>query len=164
MNYILKYDNLLPHNIMFKKINTTSDNISLYSIYYNDENIVIHNLYIEIPPHYTSDIYNEQNKNIFKLLPIHSIPIEDNTFFNFIKSVENRIADIFNIKYDKEIVLSFYDSLTNNKAYIFKSFNYINIDNLLIHIDNVWSTDSHIGVNCNIIHNTSTEKLSSIIC
>ena len=77
--------------------------------------------------------------------------------------IETMILEAINNKLNKNIVLNLTKDI-REKPYLYSFPQYPSIKHLLIKISGVWESSDTIGLVYKFTYNTSTEKLSSMIC
>ena len=77
--------------------------------------------------------------------------------------IETMILESINNKLNKNIVLNLTKDI-REKPYLYSFPQYPSIKHLLIKISGVWESSDTIGLVYKFTYNTSTEKLSSMIC
>ena len=157
MEYILTKNNIKSHNLLFKipVKNQNPDFLHYYKMIYTNKNYNLKYVLLNI---YLNEYNIIQEKNTYYLSIDHN-----NSFFKDIYEIEKTILESINIYVHKKINYSCFNDM-KKKKYIYMFSNMPKIEHLYLKISGVWETIHEIGIVYKLYYNTSTEKLSNIVC
>lgn len=157
MEYIIEHDKINEHNLIFKLPikNQNEKYINFYKILFSNNNITLK--YILIKPGLDSFTvqYDHQRYKV--------IVNKSNNFIKNIENVEKKILGSINNTLNKNIVYNLLNDI-KSKPHLYSFVNNPNLDKFYIKISGIWESDTSIGLVYKFYYNTSTEKLSNIIC
>lgn len=157
MEYIIDYDKINEHNLIFKMPikNQNEKYINFYKILFSNKYITLKYIIIKL------------NFNFFTVqheFRRYRVAINKNDdFLKNIENIEKKILGSINNTLYKNIVYNMLNDITS-KPYLYSFTNTPNLDKFYIKISGIWESDTSIGLVYKFYYNTSTEKLSNIIC
>jgi len=157
MEYIIEYDKINTHNLVFKMpIKNQNENyINFYKILFSNNHITLK--YILMRLNFTTFAVKQES---------HRYKVMINKNDNFIKNVEEterKILNAINNTTNKTIVYNLSSDI-KSKPYLYSFVHHPNLDKFYIKISGIWESDSSIGLVYKFYYNTSTENLSNMIC
>lgn len=157
MEYIITYDNINEHNLVFKiPIKNQNENyINFYKILYSTKNITLK--YILVKLNFTSFTI-KQEYHRYKV-----VVNENDKFIKHIENIEKKILTSINNTINKKIVYNLTTDI-QSKPYLFSFLQNPNLEHFCVKISGVWECEHYIGLVYKFNYNTSTENLSNIIC
>ena len=157
MEYIIDYDKINEHNIIFKMpIKNQNENyINFYKILFSNQNITLK--YILVKLNFASFTIR-QDSHRYKV-----IVNKNDGFMKNIERIEKKILGSINNTLNKTIVHNLSNDI-NSKPYLYSFLHNPNLERFYIKISGIWESEYSIGLVYKFYYNTSTENLSSIIC
>ena len=157
MEYILSINDIHHNNLIFKlPIKNQNDKfIHFYKIIYS--NLHFNLKYILLKMEYNDYEIKINNNNY--LLSVN----KTDSFFYKLQNLELLILNSINKYIRKNIVCNCYQELIK-KQYLYCFQKFPNLKNLCLKISGIWEDENNIGLVYKVYYNTSTEKLSNMIC
>lgn len=157
MEYIIEDDKINDHNLIFKLPikNQNEKYNNFYKILFSNKNITLKYILIKLG---FNSFTIQQDYHRYKV-----IVNKNDVFIKNIENVEKKILESINNTLNKNIVYNLLNDI-NSKPYLYSFTHSPNLDKLYIKISGIWESDNSIGLVYKFYYNTSTEKLSNIIC
>ena len=157
MEYIIDYDKINEHNLIFKMPikNQNEKYINFYKILFSNKHITLKYIIIKL---------NFSSFKIQQEFQRYRVIINKNDdFIKNIENVEKKILVSINNTLNKNIVYNMLNDI-DSKPYLYSFVHTPNLDRFYIKISGIWESETSIGLVYKFYYNTSTEKLSNIIC
>ena len=157
MEYIIEHDKINEHNLVFKMpIKNQNENyIYFYKILFSNKNITLK--YILMKLNFTSFTIKQDSHRYRVIIN------KNDSFIKNIEEIEKKILGSINNTINKNIVHNLTNDI-NSKPYLYSFVHNPDLERFYIKISGIWENDTSIGLVYKFYYNTSTEKLSNIIC
>ena len=157
MEYIIEHDKINEHNLIFKLPikNQNEKYINFYKILFSNKNITLKYILIKLG---FDSFTIQQEYQRYKV-----VVNKNDVFIKNIENIERKILHSINNTLNKNVVYNLLNDI-NSKPYLYSFAHSPNLDRFYIKISGIWESDTSIGLVYKFYYNTSTEKLSNIIC
>lgn len=157
MEYVSDNTDIEESNIIFKlPIKNQNDNYcNFYKILYSTNNFTLKYLLVKF--NFDNIVIKEESQR-FKL-----VINKNDKFISNIRKLEIKILNAINNTVKKKVAYNLINDIYY-KPYLYSFLHYPNLKHFYIKISGIWENEESIGLVYKFYYNTSTEKLSNIIC
>ena len=157
MEYIIDVHKIENQNIVIKLPikNQNNNYINYYKLIYSNSYLNLKYLIIQLN---FKNYYINSDHIYYKLIINKKDP-----FLTDLKKMEYTILNSLNNTLHKKIVTNLYNDLIH-REYIYTFNTFPNLKQFYLKISGIWENNTEIGLVYKLYYNTSTEKLSNMIC